>query len=194
VTELPPDFSALITRCVAGDRVAATELVERTHPWVLKWVRAHRSRTFRDEDLVQEVYLTMFAKLDRYSPRDGIPFAHWLSRVTVNTCLDVLRAEGRRPRSVALSAQAREWLESLTCERDVPLEHARSASELVDVLLAQLPPEDRLVLTLLDLRQLSVAQVAEATGWNKTLVRVRAFRARRRLRVIAERRAEEQRS
>jgi RNA polymerase sigma-70 factor (ECF subfamily) len=194
VAEELPDASPLIARCVAGDQLAATELVRRTHPLILKWVRAHRSRTFREEDLVQEVYLTVFAKLDRYSPRDGTPFAHWLSRVTVNTCLDVLRAEGRRPRPVALSAQARDWLESLTCERDVPLEQARGASELVDVLLAQLGPEDRLVLTLLDLRQLSVAEVAQATGWNKTLVRVRAFRARRRLRAIAERRAREQRS
>jgi RNA polymerase sigma-70 factor (ECF subfamily) len=194
VTELAPDVSLLIARCVAGDQVAATELVQRTHPFVLKWVRAHRSRSFSDEDLVQEVYLTMFARLERYSPRDGIPFAHWLSRVTVNTCLDVLRAERRRPRSVALSAQAGAWLESLTCEREAPMEHARAAREIVDVLLAELAPEDRLVLTLLDLRQLTVSEVAAATGWNKTLVRVRAFRARRRLRAIAERRAGEQRS
>jgi RNA polymerase sigma-70 factor (ECF subfamily) len=174
---------------VAGDQVAATELVLRTHPLVLKWVRAHRAQGFTDDDLVQEVYVTVFAKLHAYSPREGIPFAHWLSRVTVRTCLDVLRAEARRPRAVALSGAAHEWLDSLTCERDLTQADARAARELVDVLLAELAPEDRLVLTLLDLRQLPVAEVAQATGWSRTLVRVRAFRARRRLRAIAERRA-----
>jgi len=192
VTEPTLDVSILLARWAQGDPDAATELVLHTHPWVLRWVRAHRSHSFSDEDLVQEVYLTMFAKLDRYSPRDGVPFAHWLSRLTVNTCRDVLRAEVRRPRLVGLSAQAGEWLESLTSERDVPIAETHAARELVDVLLAELAPDDRLVLSLLDLQQLSVAEIAQLTGWSNTLVKVRAFRARRRLRTLAERRVREQ--
>jgi RNA polymerase sigma factor (sigma-70 family) len=189
VTEPTLDVSDLLARWAQGDPDVAAELVRRTHPWVSRWVRAYHSHSFSDEDLVQEVYLTMFARLDRYSPRDGVPFAHWLSRLTVNTCRDVLRAEVRRPRLTGLSVQAGEWLESLTSERDVDLAEARAARELVLVLLAQLPPDDRLVLALLDLQQLSVARIAELTGWSTTLVKVRAFRARLRLRAVAARRA-----
>ena len=59
---------------------APRELVEHCQALVWKLVRAHRSRSIPDEDLVQEVFLKLFSRLDRYEPRDGIPFEHWLSR------------------------------------------------------------------------------------------------------------------
>jgi DNA-directed RNA polymerase specialized sigma24 family protein len=52
--------------------------------------------------------------------------------------------------------------------------------------LAQLPPQDSLVITLLDLEEKSVKEVSELTGWSESLVKVRAFRARRKLRKLAE--------
>ena len=61
-----------------------------------------------------------------------------------------------------------------------------SARELVDHLLSQLPADDRLVISLLDLEQRSVREIASLTGWSVTLVKVRAFRARRKLRKLTE--------
>ena len=55
------------------------------------------------------------------------------------------------------------------------------ARELVDMLLESLSPEDRLVIRMLEIEELSVDEVRQRTGWSATLVRVRAFRARRRL-------------
>lgn len=187
VTDPALDVSACLARIARGERDAALELVQRTQPLVLKLVRAHRSRQHAEQDLVQEVYLTVFAKLDRYRPRDGVPFEHWIARVAVHTCRDVLRAERRRPAPGALSAQAGEWLAALTDEREAPAGSALAARELVERLLSELRPDDRLVLTWLDLEQRSVAEVAQLTGWSRTLVKVRAFRARRRLRAVAER-------
>ena len=89
---------------------------------------------------------------------------------------------------VALSPAAEAWLGHLAGERATPADsEADAARELVDRLLAELSPDDRLVLTLLDLEQRSTAEIAQLTGWSRTLVKVRAFRARRRLRVVAER-------
>jgi len=51
----------------------------------------------------------------------------------------------------------------------------------VNKLMSQLAAPDRLVLQLLDLEQKSVAEVASLTGWNRAVVKVRAFRARRKL-------------
>jgi RNA polymerase sigma-70 factor (ECF subfamily) len=182
-----PEGAECLHRIARGDRDAALELVQRTQPLVLKLVRAYRSRQHAEQDLVQEVYLTVFAKLDRYKPRAGVPFEHWLARVAVHTCRDVLRAERRRPVCEVLSPQASEWLGALTDEREAPAGDALAARELVERLLAALRPDDRLVLTWLDLEQRSVAEVARLTGWSRTLVKVRAFRARRRLQVVAER-------
>ncbi len=193
-----PDLASRLERIAAGDHDAARELVERCHPLVAKLACAHRPRSLSEEDLVQEVFMKMFAHLDRYQPRAGIPFEHWLSRLAVNTCLDALRAERRRPVERSASAGGRGsigaigegergWLESLAVDGAPAVEDALAARELVEMLLARLEPRDRLLLTLLDLEERSVAEVAEATGWNRTLIKVRAFRARRRLRAVAER-------
>ncbi|HTF89684.1 MAG TPA: RNA polymerase sigma factor [Planctomycetota bacterium] len=184
----PIELQECLARVARGDQEAARDLVGRTHSMVQRLVRAHRSRRFSDEDLVQEVYLTMFAKLDRYSPRDGIPFEHWLSRLTVNTCRDALRGEQRRPCLPLMLDQAQASLEALDGASGSTHSDADAARELVELLLAQLAPDDSLVLTLLDLEQRPVAEIARITGWSPALVKVRAFRARRKLRAIAERR------
>ena len=177
------DMAACVRRVQMGDQDAAQALVVQTHSLVLKLVRAYRAQAHSDDDLVQEVYLAMFARLDRYEQRPGIPFEHWLARMTVNVCRDVLRAESRRPRLSALSPAAEQHL---TVLHGGPGSHddASAARELVDALLCRLPPDDRLVLTLLDLEQRSVAEISELTGWSKTLVKVRAFRARLRLKSL----------
>jgi RNA polymerase sigma-70 factor (ECF subfamily) len=48
-------------------------------------------------------------------------------------------------------------------------------------LLGELKPDDRLVIQLLDLQQKTLAEISALTGWNQTLIKVRAFRARRKL-------------
>ena len=179
----PFDMLDCLTRVRAGDQHAASALVHHTHALVLKLVRAYHARSFSDDDLVQEVYLTMFARLDRYEARAGVPFEHWLSRLTVNTCRDVLRAERRRPTGVALSQQAQESLSFLQTGHGAH-DNAAAARELIEFLFAQLPPNDCLVLTLLDLEQRSVAEISQITGWSRPLVKVRAFRARQRLKII----------
>ena len=72
----------------------------------------------------------------------------------------------------------------LTNVGDVATNDALAARELVHKLLGQLNPEDRLVLQLLDLEQRSVAETSEVTGWNRSLVKVRAFRARGKLKKL----------
>lgn len=180
------DITGILARVAQGDEDAARALVEHGTPLVLTICRAHRPRHLAVEDLAQEVFLTMFTRLDRYETRPGIPFTAWLSRLAVNVCLDVLRAESRRPR-LTLGAEAAAWLDALTGGPETT-DNAAAAKELVHELLAELDPADRLVLTLLDLEERPVAEIAELTGWSRTATKVRAFRARRKLKAIAEKR------
>ena len=98
----PPSDQACLDGVRRGDAAAAEVLVRRFEPQVRRLVRAHRPRAVPEDDLVQEVFLAVFTRLDRYRERDGIPFEHWLSRLTINLCRDALRSERRRrprPRS-----------------------------------------------------------------------------------------------
>ena len=176
------DLAGCLGRVRQRDQAAARDLVEHLHPLVIRIVRAHLPRRVSEEDLTQEIFLKMFSRIDQY--QGAVPFPHWVSRIAVTTCIDQLRAQKRRPelRWADLSETEAEVLDSvMTNERDVAPDEAASAKELVHKLLDQLKPEDRLVIQYLDLEQRSVSEISALTGWNQTLVKVRAFRARRKL-------------
>ena len=95
-----------------------------------------------------------------------------------------LRAQKRRPefRWADLSENEADVLDAvMTNENDVEAGDALAARELVHKLLDQLKPADRLVIQLLDLEQQTIAEISATTGWSQSLVKVRAFRARRKL-------------
>jgi RNA polymerase sigma-70 factor (ECF subfamily) len=138
---------------------------------------------------MQEVFLKLLQKLESYQPRVGVPFEHWVSRLTVRTCLDALRAEKARPewRMADLNEGETEWLDyMLQRQTETPHTPDREAKAIVIRLLAQLSPPDRLVLTLLDLEERSTQEIAQMTGWTRPMVKMRAMRARHKLRVIAQ--------
>ena len=181
------DVAACLERVRQRDQIAARELVEHLYPLVIRIVRSHLPRRVAEEDLAQEIFLKMFTRLEQY--KGAVAFTHWVSRIAVTTCIDQLRAQKRRPefRWADLSEQEAEVLDSvLTNESDVAANDALAARELVYKLLGQLKPEDRLVLQLLDLEQRSVAEISGITGWNQSLVKVRAFRARGKLKKLFE--------
>lgn len=194
--ELPPiDLAGCLERVRQHDQAAARELVEHLYPLVIRIVRAHLPRRVAEEDLAQEVFLKMFSRLDQY--QGAVPFPHWVSRIAVTTCIDHLRAQKRRPefRWADLSDNEAQLLDSvMTNENEVAANDAMAAHELVHKLMAQLRPEDQLVLRLLDLEQRSINEIADLTGWNRSLIKVRAFRARRKLQKLFQELQKKERS
>jgi RNA polymerase sigma-70 factor (ECF subfamily) len=164
------------------DQAAARALVDHLYPLVIRIVRAHLPRRVAEEDLAQDIFLKMFTRLEQY--KGAVPFPHWVSRIAVTTCIDQLRAQKRRPefRWADLSENEAGVLDAvMTNENDVEAGDALAARELVHKLLDQLKPDDRMVIQLLDLEQKTIAEISGLTGWSQSLVKVRAFRARRKL-------------
>jgi len=165
-----------------GDEAAASELYDRLHPLVLRIVRAHLPRRVAEDDLVQTVFMKVFTKLNQFS--GTVPFEHWVSRVAVNTCIKQLEHERVRPelRWADLTEQEEHVVHTLAATtEDLPALQKLAARELVSKLIEQLSPADRLVITLMHLEGRSVAEVQQVTGWSAPLVKVRAFRARQRM-------------
>lgn len=189
------DLAACLERVRGGDQFAARDLVEHLHPVVIRIVRARLPRRVLEEDLTQEVFMKMFSRLDQY--QGAVPFSHWVSRIAVTTCIDHLRAQKRRPefRWADLSENEAEVLDAvLTSDNDVSANDALAARELVQKLLDQLKPDDRLVIQMLDLEQKTLIEIAGLTGWSTTLIKVRAFRARRKLQKLFEKLKQQERS
>jgi len=150
---------------------------------VARIVQARRPQRVAVEDLAQEVFMKVFARLDQY--RGAVPLEHWVSRIAVTTCLDALRAQQSRPelRWADLSEAEADALQS--CARAESTPHpslAVSARELLGKLSGVLSPEDQLVFDLLHVEERSVAEIQQQTGWSHAAIKVRAFRARLKLR------------
>ncbi len=189
------DFAGCLERVRARDQGAARQLVEHLYPQVIRIVRSHLPRRVAEEDLAQEIFLKMFTRLEQY--QGSVPFPHWVSRIAVTTCIDQLRAQKRRPefRWADLPENQAEVLENVMADtRDQAPGDSLAARELVDRLLGQLKPDDQLVIRLLDLEQKTLAEISGLTGWNQTLIKVRAFRARRKLQKLFEELRKEERT
>jgi RNA polymerase sigma-70 factor, ECF subfamily len=176
------DARLLVERALQQDDDAARELVRRLYPLVLRMVRSHRPQRTAEEDLCQMIFIKLFQKLPQFSGK--VPLEHWVSRIAINTCINQIRAEKARPelRHADLSEEQANVITSLSTAEDEPSpDHAFIARDLVEHLLACLKPAERLVIDLLYLQQRSVAEIKEITGWSAAHVKVRAFRARQKL-------------
>ncbi len=196
---MPEDESFDLAGCLAlvreRDQAAARALVDHLYPLVIRIVRAHLPRRVAEEDLAQDIFLKMFARLEQY--KGAVPFPHWVSRIAVTTCIDQLRAQKRRPefRWADLSENEADVLDAvMTNENDVEAGDALAARELVHKLLGELKPDDRMVIKLLDLEQKTIAEISGLTGWSQSLVKVRAFRARRKLQKLFQELEQKERS
>ena len=176
------DVSALVEAALADDDDAARELVRRLYPLVVKIVRAHRPRRTSEEDLAQMIFIKVFRNLRDFSGQ--VPLEHWVSRIAVNTCLNQIASEKIRPeiRQADLSEEEAAVIEQLaTSSDDLNPDNQFAARQLVEHLLEGLKPAERLVIDLLYLKGHSVEEVRKATGWSAPLVKVRAFRARQKM-------------
>ena len=169
---------SLVRATLAGDEEAFRQLITR-----------HKARVFgtcsrfaRDpqqlDDLSQEVFLRAWRKLARF--RGEAPFEHWLARLTVTACYDFVRRERRHRDALSLDDFAQDLRDHST---DAAIAAGR-ARELLDWAMRKLSADERLILTLLEIEERSVRQISAVTGWSESNVKVRAFRARARLKTI----------
>ena len=156
-------------------------------------VRRHQSRVFailsryeRDtqlvEDLAQDTFVKAWKALAQFDGR--APFEHWLSRIAAHVAIDHIRARrDREVRFTDLGDEALNWLQDVDSGRSP---NPAAAREILDLAMQKLGAEDRLVITLLEIEEYSVKEICQRTGWTSVMTRVRAFRARAKLRRALE--------
>ncbi len=179
VTQENSDRS-LIIATLSGDDEAFALLITRYKGRIFRLA----SRFARDndelEDICQESFIKAYENLENF--RHAAPFEHWITKITVRSCHDALRARRHEKLSQTwdeLSLELQDKAESMRSE-------ARQAREFLKWAMGFLTPDERLVLTLLELEGMTIRETAEMTGWSETNVKVRGFRARQSLKKILE--------
>ena len=158
-------------------------------------VRRHRAHLFgvlhryeRDtrllEDLAQETFVKAWRALEQFDGRS--PFQHWLTRIAVRTALDHLRRQKRVRNEVALSDLGEDALDWIRQPDETATPTANQAREILEIAMRALSPAERLVITLQELEGRSVKEISGLTGSSGVAVRVRALRARTKLKKALE--------
>lgn len=186
-----PDVE-IIRRVIAGEVDLFEELLMRYREHVGRIVAGHVPREMVSE-VAHDVFVRAYTSLSTYSFRT--PFSHWLSTIAVRGCYDVWRdASARKEVPLSGSSEVAEeqqrWTEHLLAteskERFDAMVRQQDSTNLLQWGLAQLSPENRMIVTLVHLEGHSVREAAELLGWTVVNVKVRAHRARQQLRKILE--------
>lgn len=138
------------------------------------------------EDITQETFSKAYFSLSSY--RRGASFEQWLAKIAINNCYDELRRRKKRNEMLVtdLTEDETDWMESKLAVHSFAdffgNDDKQNASEVIHKLLTKLPPDDKLVLTLLHAHDYSVKEIAQMLDWSEAKVKIRAFRARHNLR------------
>jgi RNA polymerase sigma-70 factor (ECF subfamily) len=182
--ETVSDDAELLERIRNGATDDFAEIVRRHQSRVFAILHRYERDAHKVEDLAQETFVKAWRALEQFDGR--APFEHWLSRVATRVALDHLRREKRRQNEIRLPELGDDALDWLRSDDEKNELDARSAAELLDLAMRELSPLDRVVITMQEIEGCSVKEICAATGASGVAVRVRALRARGKLRRVLE--------
>jgi RNA polymerase sigma-70 factor (ECF subfamily) len=173
----------LVRQAQKGDKAAFEILVKRHRHRVFAVARGILKRHEDVEDVAQQVFVKAYFSLKRFDQRAAL--STWLYKITVNECWDLLRKKKARPlvyEADFSEEQARQYSAPEREANDMPDTGDRMAMrQRLDAMLSQLEERDRAMLILKEVEGFSVEEIAESMGLNANTVKVRLFRARRRI-------------
>jgi RNA polymerase sigma-70 factor (ECF subfamily) len=177
----------VVARVLGGEVNAFARLFEKYNGYVAAIVQRHLPSDHVAET-VQDVFIRAYRSLGGW--RRAESFRQWLATIAVRACYDFWRREYRRRETAEsrLGEGHRQWLQSVLAEqarRDwEALGRRAEARAILNWALAQLGPEDRMVLELVHLEGRSIREAARLLGWTAVNVKVRAHRARQKLKKL----------
>lgn len=195
----PAGDAELVRRAQRGEMAAYEALIRRHQRRVLAIVGGVLRRSEDIEDVAQQVFIKVFVSLKRFDLRSAFPT--WLYKVTVNECWDYLRKKRAR-RLVYEADLSEEQGQRVESEQRSQTDTAGPANaerraelrDLLDRMLDELPKEERLMLVLKEVEGFSVEEIGKVLSLNVNTVKVRLFRARRKLMALYRKRLETRRS
>jgi RNA polymerase sigma-70 factor (ECF subfamily) len=174
----------LVEQVQQGDQRAFETLLQKHQRRVLSLIGHTIRQPNEVEDLAQQVFLKVYTALPKFDFR--AEFSTWLYRITVNECYDHLRRQRALKSYGGNEIQVGELvdLDRLSAKRSRPAENPARQAELkqvVEILFSRLSAEERLLLTLRELEGYSMEEIATVMDLKENTVKVRLFRARKRL-------------
>lgn len=178
------DDAELLERIRNGATEDFTEIVQRHQSRVFAILHRYERDVQKVEDLAQETFVKAWRALAQFDSR--APFEHWISKIAVRVALDHLRREKQRQNEIGLPELGEDALDWLHGDGEKSELDGRAAAEILELAMRELSPADRVVITMQEIEGRSVKEICVATGSSNVAVRVRALRARAKLKRALE--------
>lgn len=172
----------LVAASIEGDLQAFDEIVRRHQTMITRCLYRfcpHRSDL---EDLVQDTFIKVFRKLETWQAT--APFENWMRKIAYNTGYDFFRKNSRNPASIAKGNTEENEIALERLSEDATQRESYEMIEQAQKALSLLDTEDRMLLTLQYLEELSLAEIADQFGWGLSKTKVKSFRARNKLKKL----------
>lgn len=185
--DTPPSDIEIVQSVLAGDIEQFALLITRYKSDVFAVIHGHVPYE-AVEELAQETFVRSFEKL--YTYKQVKPFKNWLITIAVSKCMDFWRKSARSQEISAsvLGNEDPEWFDSVTPVSDTnPFEvhmEDREKRILIEKALENLSPDDKILIGLIYKEEMTHAEIAQILGWSIPRVKVRAHRARNKLRRV----------
>lgn len=168
-----------IRASLGGDETAYARIVQRYENLVAAQMRRYTRNPQLLDELVQEVFVEVYFSLARFQGQ--APLLHWIRRIATRVGYRFWKLKTRDQQRFGILMDEKQDIIVKPRNATPP-----EAAEYLMTLLEELPPQDRIVLDLLYFEECDTREIAERMGWTRTLVKVRAYRARQKLRVLLE--------
>jgi RNA polymerase sigma-70 factor (ECF subfamily) len=180
-----PSDADVIRDILEGNVDAFEVLMDRYQGYVAGIAIKHLPAD-RVQEVAHEAFIRAYRSLETFKAKT--PFKHWLASITVRCCHDFWRRHYRRKETPvsSISEDGWEWVQTLRANgsTDASDGHSRDpeALRVLRWAMERLSAEDRTVLTLVHMEGYTTAEAAELLRWSVPKVKIRAYRARQKLR------------
>ncbi len=183
VAAAPVEDRELVRRAQKEDKEAFEELIRRHTNRVFAVASGILHRREDVEDISQQVFVKAYFSLKRFDQRAA--FSTWLYKITVNECWDLLRKRKVRPLVYEADLSEEQAKQLAASDQGAPgrpdVRESLEARQQVAMLLEGLDERDRTMLILKEVEGFAIEEIAEVLDLNANTVKVRLFRARKKI-------------
>jgi RNA polymerase sigma-70 factor (ECF subfamily) len=172
----------LIEQVLAGKVTAFTHIVDHHKDRAYNLAFRICGNSEDAEEVAQDAFLKVFRSLHGFKMKSS--FKTWLYRIVYNTAISHVRIKKKGILSIEdFPAEASDFIGHNNSEEDAEREYRKS---LIDFALQKIAEEERGLITLFYYNEMTLEEIAEVTGMTETNIKVRLFRARKKMLEVIE--------
>ncbi|MEH7387295.1 RNA polymerase sigma factor [Bacillus sp. JJ1521] len=163
-----------IQEVLSGNKQAYSHIINKYKNQLYATILRMTKNPHDAQDLVQEAFIKVYYQIDKYNEKGS--FSSWFYRVAINHCMDEFRK--KRSKQVEMN----EELMGKNPNHPEVVYLKREENRQIELLLVTLPEDERMIMLLRYVNELSYEEISELVDVPVSTVRNKLHRAKKKLR------------